>query len=191
MRPLGAGEREPAGADLREQAPMDLALGVAQVAGQARDALSLNDTVGDEAHRPADQVAPDVPLGRAGRGAGYAPLARPEPFGLRGGRGRVEADVLPPRGDRGAARAAVDTRGRDRHVERPVEPLVPAGDRPVAMLEVHARKDGSLWPATLAGIGRDDQRSARRGARRQGRRAPSVRRRAMSPATISLEPGRV
>ena len=61
------------------QQPLELARAVAQPGGQAGHAVAVDDAVGDQPHGPAHHVAADVPLRRAGRGVGPAPLAGPEP----------------------------------------------------------------------------------------------------------------
>jgi len=78
VRPLGPRERERPRPQVGQQVPPDLALAVAQVAGQPGDALALDDAVGDEAHRPAGHVALEVPGGRAGTAPGMQRLQGPE-----------------------------------------------------------------------------------------------------------------
>ena len=51
------------GADLVDQRAVHLPLGVAQPPGQARDAVAVDDAVGDQAQRAADEIAAHVPLG--------------------------------------------------------------------------------------------------------------------------------
>ena len=48
---LGAGDRERPGAELVGHHAVEVALAVAEAAGEARHALAIDDTVGDEAHR--------------------------------------------------------------------------------------------------------------------------------------------
>ena len=57
---------------------VQLAGAVAQTAGQALDPLPVDDAVADQAHGPADDIGPGVPLGRAGRGVGPAAQAGAE-----------------------------------------------------------------------------------------------------------------
>ena len=66
---------------------MQVALGVAELRREPRDAVAVDDAVGDEAHRPADDVGAPVPLRGARRGVRAAALARAEPRRLRGGSG--------------------------------------------------------------------------------------------------------
>jgi hypothetical protein len=55
-----------------------MAIGVADPGGQATDALAVDDAVGDQPHRAADDVPAAVPLGRAGGGVGATALAGPQ-----------------------------------------------------------------------------------------------------------------
>ncbi len=108
LGPLGPGDGQRPGAELGPHQPLELAHAVAEPAGQAVDALAVDDTVGDGPHGPGHDVGADVPLGRAGRRVGAAPTAGPEAGLLRGGRGGVEAHVRRLGRDGRAARTAVD-----------------------------------------------------------------------------------
>ena len=141
LRALGAGEREGAHADAPDQLSVDVALGVAKPASQAADALPIDDAVGDQSHRPADEVGTTVPLGRAGAGVRPTALAGPEPGCLSRGGGRVEADVLAFRSARRAARAAVDPGGADTAEEPAVEARVTGGGRLPTTLGVENHGD--------------------------------------------------
>ena len=55
---------ERAGAELGGQQPVDLPLAVVQSGGKAADAFAVDETVGDQAHRPTDDIGADVPLRR-------------------------------------------------------------------------------------------------------------------------------
>ena len=46
--------------------PVEVALAVVEVPGEAGDAVAVDDAVGDEAHRPGDDVTTAVPVGRTG-----------------------------------------------------------------------------------------------------------------------------
>ena len=63
---LGAGDGDRSGAELVEHEPVEVALAVVEVAGEAGDAVAVDDAVGDEAHRPGDDVTAAVPVGRTG-----------------------------------------------------------------------------------------------------------------------------
>ena len=152
MRPLGAGQGDGPGADLGGELPLDLACAVPEPHRKACDALPVDDAVPDKPHGPAHGVRAHVPLGRAGHGVRTAPSAGPEPGALGGGRGRVEADVLPFRRHRRAARPAVDPGGEHRRVEPAVEPGVLRLDGPYAALEffLHAYESAVPHSALLA-----------------------------------------
>jgi hypothetical protein len=62
LRTLRAGQRERAGAHLGLQQPLQLAGGVADVGGKAADSLAVHGAVGDEPHRPRDDVTAYVPF---------------------------------------------------------------------------------------------------------------------------------
>ena len=134
-RALRPGQRERRRAQVVDEDPPQLPLAVAQAMRQAGHALAVHEALVDEAHRAAGDVAAQVPLGGARRGARDAALARPEPGALRGrGRG-VEADAVAPRGHGRAARPAVDAGGGDRREEVAVEAAIAAGDGAIVALE--------------------------------------------------------
>src|SRR5262249_39030805 len=124
LRPLRPGEGKWAGPEFGRQQAADLALLVAELLRETRHALTVDNAVGDQPHRPGGEVRPDVPLRRAGRGVRAAPLARAEAVLLRGGGRGVEADVLALRRHRRARRAAVNTCRGYGDEEHPVEPGV-------------------------------------------------------------------
>ena len=62
LRPLRPGQRQRTGAEFGGQHPVQVALGVAEPAGEAGHAVPVDDPVADQPHRPADHVGPDVPL---------------------------------------------------------------------------------------------------------------------------------
>ena len=136
LRSLGAGQRQRPGTELGRQQSIDLTLAVVQPCRKAADAFAIDQSVGDQAHRPADDIGADVPLRRSRRRVGAASLARSIPMLLSGG-GRDEAlDVLALRRHRRTARSAIDPRrlhGRD---EAPVEPAVAALRGSVALFVV-------------------------------------------------------
>ena len=152
-RPLGAGDGERAGAELVGHEAGEVALAVGQPAGQPADALAVDDAVDDEAHRPGDDVAADVPLRRAGRGVGPAPLAGPEAALLGGRGGRQEVDVAGLGRHGRAAGAAVDAGRGDGGHEAAVEAAVPAEHGPVAAGVVERQH-----PTILARRRRADER---------------------------------
>ena len=129
-------QRERSGTELVGDEARQVTAAVPEPAGETGDALAVDDAVGDEAHRPGNDVAAHVPFGRAGRGVGTATLARPEPVLLGGRRRREELHVGALGGDRRAARAAVDARRADGDVEPAVEPRVAALGDPVALVGV-------------------------------------------------------
>src|SRR6185312_271105 len=132
LRALGPGHGHRAGADLGDQLPVQVPLAVAEPVGQAGHALPVDHAVADQPHRPAHQVGPQVPLGRARRGVGSASFAGAEAGPLGGRRAGEEPDVLPARRHRRAARPAVDP-GRGHGGDEPaVEPIVPALHGPEA-----------------------------------------------------------
>src|SRR5687767_6779122 len=99
---------------------------------QPADAVTVDRSVGDQAHRSAAEIRPDVPLRGAGAGVRPAPLTGAQAGSLRRrGRGE-ERDVLPLRGDGGTTRPAVDAGGADACNEDAVETAVLGLDRPVA-----------------------------------------------------------
>ena len=60
---LRPGERQGPGAELVGQQPVEVTAAVAEMLGQPRHALTVDETVGDQAHRPSDEVAAQIPLG--------------------------------------------------------------------------------------------------------------------------------
>lgn len=113
-----------------------MALRVAEPPRETGDTVPVDDAVSDEAHRPRDDVGPGVPFRRARHGVGPAPLAGAETSVLRGGRGRIEADVG-PLGSRGRTTGpAVDPRRGNSYVEPTVEADVAATYGAIAMFEV-------------------------------------------------------
>ena len=186
------------GAEVGQQVPPHLPLAVAEVAGEAGDALALDDPVGDQAHRPAGEVGREVPR-RASRGRrrgcsacrpGSPPPGRPRPSG-RSGR-------APGGACRRAARPAVDPGGRDGGEEPAVEAGVAALHGAVAAGEVEVEgscpQDRTARRPVLAGFGhRERGRGAGRRARppcRAGEKAPRHRTnpgRARRPAGVQEE----
>ena len=79
----------PAPSSVDEQA-VEVALAVAEPGGEPGDALAVDDAVGDEPHRPADDVGADVPLGEPGVASGRQRLQARKPAPLGGGRRREE-----------------------------------------------------------------------------------------------------
>ena len=59
---LCPGERERAGSDLLGEHAVEVPLAVVHPLGETTDALAVDHAVGDEAHGPADDVGPHVPL---------------------------------------------------------------------------------------------------------------------------------
>jgi hypothetical protein len=119
-RPLGAGQRDRPGAELLAEQPAQLALAHPQPTRQARNALSVDDSVGDQSHCPCGRVRTPVPLGRARCSVRAAAFTRAESRRLRSGRGGVEADVLALSLPGGTAGPAVDPRRCDGNEEGPV-----------------------------------------------------------------------
>ena len=92
---LRPGERERPAADLGDEQPVELAGAVAEAAGETGDAFAVDDTVGDQSHRPTDDIGPRFHSGEPGAGVGPAALAGPVAVLLRGGRREEELDVVP------------------------------------------------------------------------------------------------
>ncbi len=147
LGPLRAGQREWPGADLGLQQPLQLAGGVTEVGREAADAFAVHRAVGDQPHRPRNDVTAHVPFGRPRRRVGTASLACPESRSLSGRRGRIEPHVASERRPHRAAGPAIDPGRQHRGDEPAVEPGVLGLDRPVAAFEivVHA---SSLHPPT-------------------------------------------
>jgi hypothetical protein len=59
---LRSGQCERARAHLGLQHPFQLTSGVTDLRGQSGDAVPVNGAIGDQPHRPGDDVAPDVPF---------------------------------------------------------------------------------------------------------------------------------
>jgi hypothetical protein len=154
LRALRPGQRQRTGAQFGGEHPVQVALGVAELAGQAGHAVPVHHAVADQAHRPAHHIGPDVPFGRSRRGVRPAPAAGPEPATLGGGRAGIEGDVLRFRRAGRAGRPAVDTGGPHSRVEPAVEPLVTAVHRPVAPLEIqlHAVESAPSGTAIAGGF---------------------------------------
>ena len=93
LRALHPGERERTGAEFVGEQPVQVTFAVAEPTGESGNTLSLDGAVGDEAHRPADEILAGVPFGRPGRGVGPTSLAGPEPSLLGRSRRREELDV--------------------------------------------------------------------------------------------------
>ncbi len=145
LRALHPGERERTGTEFVGEEPVQVTFAVAEPTGESGNTVALDGTVGDEAHRPADEVLTGVPLGRSRRGIGPTSLAGPEPSLLGRGRRRQELDVGALGGDRRTARTAVDAgrpHGRD---EPAVEPVVAALDGDVAVVGVE-REHVTIMP---------------------------------------------
>src|SRR5215207_940240 len=87
------GERDRTGTHLGHEHPVQVPLCVAQPAREPLDTLPVDDAVGDEPHRPADEVGAPVPLRGSRRGVGAAALAGAEPARLGCPSGRIETDV--------------------------------------------------------------------------------------------------
>ncbi len=133
---LCSGQRERTRTELGGEQSIDLTLAVVQPRREPTDAFPIDETIGDEPHRPADDVGTHVPLRRARRGIGTATLTGSVAVLLGGGRGDEELDVpLFGRHCR-AARPAIDPGGLHRSDEDPVEPAIAALRRPVALLVV-------------------------------------------------------
>ena len=94
LGPLRPGQCQRAGPELGEQLPLDLPDAVAELGGQSGDPRAVDDPVGDEPHRPGDQVGALVPLRRPRARVGPASLAGAEAGLLRGGGTGEEAHVL-------------------------------------------------------------------------------------------------
>ena len=144
LRALGAGQGQRAGPELLGEESGQVARGVADAVGQALDAVAVDDPVGDQPHRATRGIGRDVPVGAARRGVGEAALAGAVAGRLSGCGGRVERDVLVPRGAGRARRPAVDARRPDRDEEHPVEAPVAALHRPVAGLGVQVHRRGHV-----------------------------------------------
>ena len=134
--PVRAGEGQRTGAELGGEHPGEVARRVTEAGCETRHALAFDHAVGDEAHRPCRKIVAQIPLGRAGHGVGQAPLARPQARLMRRGRREVEAHVRRLRGDRGAARSAVDAGGVHAGDELAVEAGIAGQHRAIALGEL-------------------------------------------------------
>ena len=85
LRPLSPGERERTDPDDTDELAVHVTRGVSQPAGEAGDTLAVDNAIGDQPHRPSDQIGPTIPLGRSGRCVRTAAHARAEARGLRRG----------------------------------------------------------------------------------------------------------
>jgi len=154
VRALRSGQGLRSGAELGDELAGEVALAVAEPGGQPGDALAVHHAVADHPHRPADQVGPDVPGGRAGYGVRTAAAAGPVAGPLGGGGRRVEVHVLPLGRGRRAAGTAVDAGGADGCEEDAVEACVAAAHGPVAGVLVYHAVQCAVSPGhRLAGIG--------------------------------------
>ena len=61
--PAGPRQGEGPGTDRRREEAIEVPLADGHAPGEAADALAVDEAVGDQLHRPADEVAADVPLG--------------------------------------------------------------------------------------------------------------------------------
>ena len=150
LRPLRPGERQRADAELGDEQPVQLALGVAERGRPARGRRRARPRRRRSAAWPGRRRRRGRPT-RASRGRRRAGSG-----GRRGsrrawaaGRGGEEARRCAPAGVRaGQRRAAVDAGGAHGGEEPAVEARVPAGDRAVAALVVGRRRHGtSMAPA--------------------------------------------
>ncbi len=139
MCTLRPGDGERTGTEFVGEHPVQVALAVAEPPCETAHAVALDDTVGDQSHRSGNDVLADVPFGRARRRIRPAPLAGAEAPLLGGGRRRVEFDVRALRGDRRAARTAVDARRTHGRDEPAVEPLVATLHSDVALVGIERR----------------------------------------------------
>ncbi len=155
-----AGERDRAGAELRDEHAVHVPGRVPEAGGEAVDALAVHDAVRDEPHGPGRQVVPEVPARRARHRLREAALARAVAGLVGGGRGEVEGDVLGLRGPRRARRPGVDAGAAHGGDELPVEAAV-------------ARRDGAV------ALGEHGVRGRR--GRREGRRHDSILTRRTTP----------
>ena len=136
LRAMGAGERQRAGADLRDEDPVQVALGVAELPREAADAVAIDDAVGDEPERAARDVRAPIPGGRSRSGVRIAALAGAKALRLRCGHGGEQPHVRALGRARRAARAAVDPGRAHGDEEVPVVARIAALHEAVAALEV-------------------------------------------------------
>ena len=135
-RPLCSGDGQRPGAELIGDHPIEVTLAVVQSSGESGDAVPIDHSVADQAHRPGDDVATDVPFRRPRRGVGTTSFAGPVAMFVGRRSGREELDVGALRRDRRAARTAVDAGGPHGPDEVAVEARVATRDGPVALLVV-------------------------------------------------------
>ena len=136
LRPLRAGQCQRSCAELGQQESIEVTVAVPQAPGQRRNTLTIDHSVRDQSHGPCHDVGPTVPLRRAGRRVGTAPLAGAVARQLRSGRRREELDIGRLGSTRRTAGSAVDAGRADRRHETPVETGVPTLDDSVAAVVV-------------------------------------------------------
>ena len=163
VRAVRSTEREGTGAELGGEEPREVTRRVAEAAREARHALTFDDAVGDQTHRPAGHVAPQVPLRRARRGLGEAALARAESRLVRRRRRGVEGHVRLLRRARRAARAAIDARGPHGGDELPVEATIAGPDDAIPLVEGH-HGDARRRPAHVSTLPRPNAAHSRKSA---------------------------
>jgi hypothetical protein len=141
LRALGAGERERTGAHDGDELAVHVALGVAEPACEATDALAVDQAVSDQSHRASDEVRAEIPLGRARRCIRTAALTRAKAGGLRGRGGCEHPHVLAFGRARRTAGAAVDPGGLHTAEQPSVEARIGRLDGlpDVVRVEVHGR----------------------------------------------------
>ena len=149
--------------ELGGEEPREVTRRVAEAAREARHALTFDDAVGDQTHRPAGHVAPQVPLRRARRGLGEAALARAESRLVRRRRRGVEGHVRLLRRARRAARAAIDARGPHGGDELPVEATIAGPDDAIPLVEGH-HGDARRRPAHVSTLPRPNAAHSRKSA---------------------------
>jgi hypothetical protein len=151
LRALRPGEGERTCAELGKKLPLDLPSAVPQPGGEAGNSVARDDPVGDEPHRPVDQVSALIPLRGARADVRPAAFARPESGLLRRRRrARVKAHVDDLGRHRRTAGPTVDPGGEHRGVEPAVEPGVLGLDGSDTALEVFMHQP-SIVAATGAG----------------------------------------
>ena len=147
MRPMGPGNGKRARAKLIRHDSIEMTLAVAELLGQTRHAVALDSAIRNQTHCPTRQILTEIPLRRAGRSVGAAPLARSEAALLCSGRRVMELDVRLLRRNRRATRAAIDPCRANRSHEPPVEAPVGVLDNAVAMVVIE-RCHASIMPVT-------------------------------------------
>ena len=101
-----------------ERQTMPAPLAVPEAPREASDSVAVDNAVGDEPHRPADEIRATIPLRRSRSCIRPAALARSVAGGLRCGRRREQPHVLALGRLRRTARTAVDP-GRPDGAEHP------------------------------------------------------------------------